>query len=139
MPKKLLKYFGGAPYSIDPATGKEKANDFPTFAGFCAENDTYRSIVLAWAEKHPEMNKAYQKAKELQEAFLITNTIKNLYAQPFAIFAAKNLLKWTDRSEVDHTTKGEAIGQFNFVSAEQADKAITPPDEANQSNNKTNS
>ena len=31
----------------------------------------------------------------------MANGLKSLYAQPFSIFAMKNLHKWTDRTEVN--------------------------------------
>ena len=74
--------------------------DLPTFAEFATIIGVHRDTVLEWQKVNPEFAEACKLAKEHQERILITNGMHDRYAQPFAIFAAKNLIGWTDRQHL---------------------------------------
>lgn len=128
---KLLKYFGKDPYYPSPINGKLIPNDLPTIAGFCAKVGHHRQTILEWAEKHKEFGEALKKTKEIQENFLVTNSMIGLYEQPFAIFTAKNILKWTDKQDIDIKSDGKALTVAGFV-------VEAPKDANNNSNTKAN-
>jgi len=46
---------------------------------------------------------------------LVTNGLKNLYSSAFAIFTAKNILSWRDKTETDITSQGKQVVGFNFI------------------------
>lgn len=127
MAKKLLKYFSIEPYTyqtvthFDKNTGKEWtttepiANDTPTFGGFCKRAGISRDTLYDWGEKHKEFSDALKRARDMIEEFLVVNGNKNLIAQPFAIFTAKNVLKWADKQDLDVKTNGKEIVSFNFM------------------------
>lgn len=82
----------------------EIANDFPMLEGFCWKYKYPWSTFHDWMKNNDELSDAIKAiAKPNQKRILITNALKNRYAQPFAIFAAKNILKWKDKHE--HTGK----------------------------------
>lgn len=77
-----------------------EAADLPLFSDWAASVGITSETMRKWAESIPEFSVAYKRAKELQEKVLMTNGIQNRYAQPFAIFTAKNILGWRDRHEI---------------------------------------
>ena len=94
--KKVIILRKGVPVEVEI----DVASDWPTLAGFAAKLEVNRDSLQEWAKKYPEFSVAIKKAKEIQENILVTNSLKGLYAQPFAIFAAKNVLNWKDRQEI---------------------------------------
>ena len=108
--QSLVKFFDIEPYVVaditvtkPDGTKTEKtvfnASDLPFFSDWCAEIGIDQTTMSEWVKVHPEFSLAYKRAKELQEKILVTNGIKDLYAQPFAIFTAKNILGWKDKLE----------------------------------------
>jgi len=126
MVKKLIKYFSVEPYRevevkhFDQKTGKEwstceeRANDTPTFGGFCASIDIHKDTMYEWRDKHKEFSDALKKAQSLMEQFLVINGNKGLIQQPFAIFTAKNVLKWADKQDLDIKSGGKALSVAGF-------------------------
>ena len=68
-----------------------------------------RWSLYDWCEKDgkaeiPEFSQVIKKGIEsLYPEILQENAMMGKYAQPFAIFAAKNRMKWHDKQEIDHT------------------------------------
>lgn len=93
--KLLIEYFKM------PLTKKEKgrsvAADFPSLAGFAIKIGVHRDTLHEWTSAHPEFAEAVKLAKDYQENWLIQNGLKGLVEQPFAIFTAKNVMKWRDK------------------------------------------
>lgn len=77
-------------------------NDLPTLAGFCCKIGVHRETLLNWSKAHPEFFDALKHAKEHQERILVANGITGFYDKTFAIFTAKNLINWRDKTEVEH-------------------------------------
>ena len=99
----------------------ELPNQLPTFNAFAHKIGHAKSQLLVWCKTYPDFQAAYMRAKDLQEAFLMANTLNGKFDSRFAIFTAKNILDWKDRSETDITTKGESIKE-NTLPADKADK-----------------
>lgn len=78
-------------------------NDLPTLAKFAANINVDRDTIHQWTKDHPEFSDAYKKAKVLQEHHLVTCGLNSLYNGPFAIFAAKNIIGWRDKQDIEHT------------------------------------
>lgn len=87
----------------------EVANDLPTIEGFCRKLGISKQTLHNWTKKHEEFMDAYKRAREIQEDIWVVNAMKGLYAQPFAIFAGKNMFGWRDKRETDVTSGGERI------------------------------
>jgi hypothetical protein len=60
-----------------------------------------RSTLYLWMDSHEEFSDTVKKGIErLYPEVLQENAILGRYAPAFAIFAAKNRMKWTDKQEV---------------------------------------
>ncbi|MCK5616611.1 hypothetical protein KAR91_82890 [Candidatus Pacearchaeota archaeon] len=106
--EEIIEYFSGKPYRT--VKGIDKANDFPSYAGFSGKIGVSRETLHEWKRTHPKFSDAYRKCKQLQEHFLMTNGLKGLYNGPFAIFTAKNVIGWTDKQDLtnsDQSLKSE--------------------------------
>jgi DNA-packaging protein gp3 len=129
----LIKYFDIEPHFETPVTitfkngtTKEEVklmpSDLPTLAGFAVKIGVHRDTITEWATakdnkgqlKHPEFSVAIKRAKEFQENILVTNGLQGLYAQPFAILTAKNILNWRDKNETDLTSGGKPLVEFDL-------------------------
>ena len=117
--QKIIEYFSVEPYyeKLKKVVTKQgdvieiptlEASDLPTFAGFACEVDACRDTINEWVKEYPDFSAAHKKAKALQERFIAINGNKGLINTAFGIFTAKNVLRWTDRQEIDQTSKVEA-------------------------------
>jgi len=97
--QKIIEYFSVKPYERDH-NDNPIANDMPTKAGFAIELGVDRDTLKEWAKTYPEFSAAYKRCEEFQELFLVTNGMKGIVNPAFSMFVAKNLLKWSDRTEV---------------------------------------
>jgi hypothetical protein len=106
---EILDYFGVPPYEVVEKKvlvqgavveiPTERANDFPSFAGFARRIGVHRETLLNWTKKYPEFLDAYKRAKDMQEDFIATNGMRKLLDTSFAIFTAKNVLGWRDNKD----------------------------------------
>lgn len=114
--KELVAYFSREPYREKEITHtnskgedwteyKEVANDPPFFSAFARKIKVDTDTIVEWSHKYADFSVAYKRAKELQQEFIVTNGLKNLYAQPFAIFTMKNVCGWRDKNEFDFGDK----------------------------------
>ncbi len=121
--EKLIKFFSTEPYREKEtfhsgkngqswSTYEDVANDLPTFERFAVNIGVDTDTLLEWSkdpEKYPGFSVAYKRAKHLQKDILLTNGLRGLYSQPFAIFTAKNITDMRDRVEQDITSGGEKL------------------------------
>lgn len=117
---EIIKYFDVEPtrtiterFFYKNGDEKEKeievANELPTIEGFCRSIKINKSTLHEWVKKYKEFTNAYKVAKDLQIDLWLKNSLKGLYNPTFSIFAGKNMFGWRDKSEIDHTTKGEQM------------------------------
>jgi hypothetical protein len=114
------KHPGGRPTKYDisfceamSAYFSKEVGFFPTLAGFAASIGVTRDTLHEWANakteegtlKHPEFSDAYKRAKEMQEQNLVIGALTGAYNASFAIFTAKNVLGWRDKTEQEITGK----------------------------------
>jgi len=115
---EIIDYFDIEPHFETPVvitykdgTTKEEVklmpSDLPTLAGFAVKIGVCRDTLNQWSKDHEEFSDAIKRAKECQENILVTNGLQNLYAQPFAIMASKNILNWRDKKDI--TTDDEKL------------------------------
>lgn len=98
-------------------------NDIPFDIDFIVEIDISVDTFYRWAkkknkEKYPGFYEAYKKTRKLQEQFLALNAIQGRYDTTFAIFTAKNILKWRNQEEIDVKSAGKQL---------QSGVTIAPP------------
>lgn len=106
----LREYFNKRPIESEIIDGErvEVKNPFPTLARYATNIGVHRETLLEWSKTYPEFSDAYKAAKALQEANLVEGAMCGAYSQAFAIFTAKNVLGWKDKTEVDKTVKSDS-------------------------------
>ena len=77
--------------------------EYPTFEAFAAKLGVTTLTMRHWCEKSRRFNHAYARAKELQKAKLITNTLGGIYNPLFAKFEAINNHGMSDKTATDST------------------------------------
>lgn len=118
---EVLKHTNNGPYT----TTEFRANDFPSFAGFCSKIGTSRVTMLEWCKKHPDFLNAYRQCKELQEHFMLINGLKGTVNTHFSIFAAKNLLSYTDKKDPDTVIYNDnSTRKYNKMSEEELEAEV---------------
>ncbi len=103
---------------------KLRAVPVPMFEGFCAKFMLDRHTLMAWVGSFKDFSTAYSRAQELQMAHLSTVTGLGLYNSNWAVFMAKNVSKWRDKRDIEHSGQ---VDSSVFVSqmasmAEQAER-----------------
>lgn len=69
-----------------------------------------RSSLYLWAKEPGEFSETIKNGlADLYPEVLQENSIMGEYAQPFAIFSAKNRMGWHDKQEVDHNHRVEPM------------------------------
>jgi hypothetical protein len=113
-------------YTYKDGTTKETkrlvANDLPFISSFAFKIGVSTETLHEWSRVHPEFSVALKRAKQLQESMLATNGLMNTYAQPFAIFTAKNIAGWRDKTEVE--SKSEITHKFDELTDDELDRII---------------
>lgn len=115
---------------IDRVYTKLIANDLPLLQDFAKHIGVNRDTLHAWGEKYPEFSDALKIVKEMQERFLVTHGLNGQYAAPFAIFTAKNILGWRDKTEVDQNVFNRTPTKIIIgkpVAAKPKDVVPNPP------------
>jgi hypothetical protein len=111
---KLIKFF-----SISPTKNRKTkittkqgaiiekkevvANSLPLFEKFAHKIGVHIHTLEAWAARYPDFQASYARAKQLQKAMLITNTLSGYYQPQFAVFTAKNITDMKDVQTHDAT------------------------------------
>lgn len=130
--EELIRYFDIEPYrevakDITSKSGdvftvhEDRANDFPSLAGFAVHLGVHRDTLHQWSTEHPEFSDAYKRAKDFQENFLVINGNRGLIPAPFGIFTAKNILKWRDKQPDEVDT---VVNNILNVSDDELDRKI---------------
>ena len=85
-----------------------------TITGLALHLDTYRSVLCDYEKlkERKEFSNTIKKAKLMVENSYEIDLKKS--GRSGTIFALKNF-NWSDKTEVDHTSKGEQIKGFNFI------------------------
>ena len=129
--EEIITFFSKEPYTEKAVVKIRKdgtesplntlhANDLPFLSAFAREIGVCHETLLEWTKQHKEFSEAYKKAKQLQQEFLVTNGLNNLYAQPFAIFTAKNILGWRDKTQISGD-KDNPVGMIVYIPEEDKD------------------
>lgn len=124
--QQLISFFDIDPYrevvetyTYKDGTTKETTkllpNDMPFIRDFAKKIKVNVDTLYEWAKKHKEFSEALKEVKQLQEKLLVINGLNGCYNSTFAIFSAKNMIGWRDKSEIDHTSGGEQINGFNYI------------------------
>lgn len=104
--EELLRFFAVSPFSVTENVKKdgtvslvETPAQLPTFAAFARTIGTSSAVLKQWEQEHADFKSAADKARDLQGDILLQNSLRGNYSASFAVFAAKNLLGWSDGKE----------------------------------------
>lgn len=121
---QMIEYFKSAdPYEISVSEDGRVTTipgKFPSFSRFALSIGTYRHRLNEWAKKHPEFREAKMVCRDYQEAFLSEAGMVGAVDRTFAIFAAKNIIGWSDKGRADYVEfrlpkNKTPIQQANYV------------------------
>ncbi len=109
-PKDIVKYFQ-AQYDLisNPRENRTERGDLkfvtepvraPTLAGYAVKIGVSRECLWAWRQKHPKFSESVQRAKAIQEAFLVEQGTLGALNPQVTIMTLKNLQDWTDKVDV---------------------------------------
>ncbi len=94
-------------------------NALPLIGKFAASIGFTAQALRDWREKHPEFDEAYSISKAHQKSMLINNGLNRLFDSVFSIFAAKNMIGWRDKTEVDLSIKDYADAKYKGLGADE--------------------
>ncbi len=112
---QLIKVFKDAqPWYESPVTmfkdGKviresmeRKANAPPFVSAFAHQVGVCTDTLYEWGGIHKEFSLALKYARDRTEQIMAENGLLSLYNATFTIFAAKNMIGWRDKQEVEHS------------------------------------
>lgn len=113
---RTLKTITSGKNEYEKIEEKEVAEALPTLTKFALSIEVNKDTIVEWAKEYPEFSVAYKKAKDLEAEFVVENSMKGLYAQPFAIFYMKNCHGWKDKQEITGANDGPLTVQIiNFA------------------------
>ena len=78
-------------------------NEYPTFEAFAAKLGVTTETLRNWCEQSARFKHTYARAKEMQKAKLISNTLRGMYNPLFAKFEAINNHSMSDKTATDNT------------------------------------
>lgn len=107
-------------YQSENSTGYyEKTNvKLPTIEGFALFVGVNKTTLYEWADKHPEFSNALGKIRTEQRERLIDNGLSGDYNPTIAKLILSSNHGMNEKKEVDHTSGGEKITGFNYVTPE---------------------
>lgn len=73
---------------------------FPTFARYAVKLGVCEDTLKEWAKVHPEFSAAKKEAKAIQHSILVQCGMEGEFENSVAIFTMKNIMKWTDKTNV---------------------------------------
>ena len=88
----------------------------PTLAGYAVKIGVSRECLWAWRQKHPRFSESVQRAKAIQEAFLVEQGTLGALNPQVTIMTLKNLQDWKDK--VDIGAQGVITLRFDDQDAE---------------------
>lgn len=109
---EIIQFFDQEPFDVHVMEdGKviKTACKLPTLNAFAHKLGLHRDTLHEWSKVHPEFSDALKKAKALQEDILMQNGLFGGYDKTFAIFTAKNVCNWRDKTEQEISGSGLTV------------------------------
>lgn len=100
-----------------------KANPVPLMCSFAHWLGVDVSTLNRWCNDHPSFCKAVTHAQELQLLHLATITGMGLYNANWSVFMAKNISKWRDKKELEHSGNVDSTILYDKMTS-KADEAL---------------
>ncbi len=109
-PDMLVEYFESRPWGLRTLTSEGDSSkdaarvicsEVPTFQGFCQAIGVTPQTLCDWDKRHAAFAQARARAKAMQEVFFVQGLATGLMNPTGAVFVAKNILGWKDKTEVE--------------------------------------
>lgn len=111
----LIEFFENAPVAEPPVEYQEPQErggslkrevravcaTVPTFERFAATIKTTTVTLWEWSKRHKDFGEAYARAKQAQANFFVQGLSQGIMNPTGAIFVAKNILGWKDKTEIE--------------------------------------
>ena len=96
----------------DPAPDAKRSvaqvcGQIPTFERFASNIGVTYKALQEWSVRHTSFGEAYARAKSIQADVFAQGLATGVMNPTGAIFVAKNVLGWRDRTEVETVTRAE--------------------------------
>ena len=99
----IIKWFDREATTLE--SGKIIPCDIPLIGDYALRLGISRDTLHEWCRVHPEFSDSFKRAKDIQRSILVRLGMKGLYNPSFSVFAAKNMIGWRDKQEIDMTGK----------------------------------
>ena len=100
-----------APDDSGPGSGKRAVEriytHMPTLQGFARSIGTHVQRVHEWAKRHPAFAESCARARSIMDEHMARGLASGVYNPTGAVFVAKNLNGWRDRTEVETVSRAE--------------------------------
>ena len=100
-----------APDDSGPGSGKRAVEriytHMPTLQGFARSIGTHVQRVHEWAKRHPAFAESCARARSIMDEHMARGLASGVYNPTGAVFVAKNLNGWRDRTEIETVTRVE--------------------------------
>jgi hypothetical protein len=111
-----------------------KANPVPLMCDFALYLDTDVATLHRWTKQHEDYRKASTHAQDLQLRHLATVTGLGLYNANWSVFMAKNISKWRDKKDIEHSGQVDSTLFVNKM-LDKTDDAIANKNRITHSTN----
>lgn len=89
----------------------------PTFEKFAAMIGTTTVTMWKWSREYKEFGEAYLRAKQAQANFFVQGLSQGIMNPTGAIFVAKNILGWKDKTEIEQVSSQDTQDAGNMRDA----------------------
>ena len=109
----LVSYFEARPLGLrmidagQADTARAVCSEVPTFQGFSRVIGVSPTVMCDWDKRHAAWSEARARCKAIQEDWFSNALVSGIGNPTGAIFVAKNMLGWRDRTEVETVTRAE--------------------------------
>lgn len=112
-PAMLVDYFEARPLGLrmidagQADTARAVCSEVPTFQGFSKVIGVSPNVMCDWDRRHAAWAEARARCKAIQEDWFSNALVSGIGNPTGAIFVAKNMLNWRDKTEVETVSRAE--------------------------------
>ena len=95
------------PDSSQSEQARAVCSEVPTFAGFARSIGVSSATLIDWEKRHPAFAESRARCRDMVEVWFSVALTTGAAHATGAIFVAKNILGWRDRTEVETVSRVE--------------------------------
>lgn len=93
--------------------------NIPSIEGLAIHLGVHRDTLYEWEKNHPAFSDILERVRQEQAKRLMNNGLAGTY-HPLITKMMLSKHGYAEKSEVDHTSKGEKISGFNYIAPDDA-------------------